>query len=113
MLEQALLAARHVIERNRLVQYAEITCLAQVTADTEYEPHGVIVESAADAVVAALGQGLVLVVAAAVGKLGRCNIDYALAGTLRYLMNKTNQVLVGVTESHASAYAALKERCAA
>ena len=112
MLKQSLLAARYVVKRNRLVKNAEITSFAQVAAYSEYEPHRIVVESAADTVISALGKRLVLMVASAIGKLGRCDIYYALAGTLRNLMHESNQVLVGVTESHASANAALKERCA-
>ena len=94
MLKQALLAAGHVVKRNRLVQDAKITCLAQVTANSEYQPHRVVIEPAAYAVIAAFGQRLVLVVATAVGKLGRCDIYDTFAGTLRNLMYKTYQVLI-------------------
>ena len=66
-------------------------------------------ESAADVVVATLGEGLVLVIAAAVWELRRGDVYYALAGALRHLVNKAHKVLVGVAESHPTANAALEE----
>ena len=50
-------------------------------------------------------------VTATVWELRRGDIDDALAGTTRHLMYKTHKVLIGIAETHTTAYAALEERC--
>ena len=50
-------------------------------------------------------------VAATVRELGAGDVDDALAGTGRYLMNEAYEVLVGIAEAHASTDAALEETC--
>jgi len=50
-------------------------------------------------------------IAATVWELGAGDIDDALTGTSRYLMNEAYQVLIGITEAHASADTALEEAC--
>ena len=48
-------------------------------------------------------------VTASIGELRRSNVDDALTGTAGHLMYKAHQVLVGIPEAHAAAYATLKE----
>ena len=109
VLEEAYFCARLVIERHLLSEDREVARLLNIGYGTEDEPAWVVVETAADIVVAALGEWLVLVIAAAVRELGAGDIDDALAGTGRYLMNETYEVLVGIAEAHASTDAALEE----
>ena len=70
---------------------------------------GIVVETAANIVVVALRNGLVLVVTAAVRKLCRSDVDDALTGAFWYLMDEAQKILIAVTEAHAPAYARLKE----
>ena len=81
VLEERHLGAGLVVEGNHLVKDREVARLLDIRHGAEDEPAGVVVESAADVIVAALGQRLVLVVAAAVGELCRGDVDDALAGT--------------------------------
>lgn len=50
-------------------------------------------------------------IAATVWELSAGNIDDALTGTGRYLMNEAYQVLIGIAEAHASADTTLEEAC--
>ena len=109
--EETHLAAWLVVEWYLLGEDGEISRLLDVGYGSENEPARVIVETATDIVVATLGEWLILVIAAAVWELGAGDVDDALAGTGRYLMNETYEVLVGITEAHASADAALEEAC--
>ena len=70
VLKEAFLTARYVIKGYGFIKDAEITCLTQIAADAEDEPHGVIIEAATDAVIAAFGERLVLMVTASVRELG-------------------------------------------
>ena len=67
----------------------------------------VVVEVAADLGVALLGQRLVLVVAGAVGELGRGDVEDALAGAAGDHVDEAEDVLVRVAEAHAAADARL------
>ena len=107
--EERYLRTRLIVVGHRFVQDAEVARLLDVGHRAEDEPHRVVVESAADVIVAAFRQRLVLVVAAAVGELRGGNVDDALAGTSGYLVHEAHEVLVGVAEAHAAADAALKE----
>ena len=107
MLEEAYFCAWLVVERHLLGEDREVARFLDVCYGTEDEPARVVVETATDIVVAALGEWLVLVIAATVRELGAGDIDDALAGTGRYLMNEAYEVLVGIAEAHASTDAAL------
>ena len=52
-------------------------------------------------------------IAAAIRELCRGNINDTLTGTWRNLMHEAHEVLVRIAEAHATAYAALEERCRA
>jgi hypothetical protein len=109
--EETYLAAWLVIEWYLLGEDGEISRLLDIGYGSEDEPARVVVETATDIVVATLGEWLILVIAAAVWELSAGDVDDALAGTGRYLMNETYEVLVGITEAHASADTALEEAC--
>ena len=86
--EETHLAAWLVIEWYLLGEDGEVARLLDVGYGSENEPARVIVETATDIVVATFGEWLVLVIAAAVRELGAGDVDDALAGTGRYLMNE-------------------------
>jgi hypothetical protein len=109
MLEECNLRAWLVVEWYHLIEDREVACLLDIGHSTEDEPAWVIVESATDIVVASFGERLILVVASSVGELCRGDIDNTLTCTGRNLVYETYEVLVGVTESHASSYTALEE----
>ena len=111
VLEETYLAARLVVERHLLGEDGEVARLLDVSHGSEDEPAWIIVESATDVVVAALGEWLILMIAAAVWELGAGNVDDALPCTGGNLMHKAHEVLVGVAEAHASSDAALEETC--
>ena len=77
------LGLRVVVERHLLVEDREVAGLLEVRGDAEDEPERIVVEAAADVVVAALGERLVLVVGAAVGELRRGDVEDPLAGARR------------------------------
>ncbi len=70
---------------------------------------GSSVEAATDRVVAALGQRLILVVGAAVLELRGRDVQNALPGALGDQVHEAEQVLVRVTEAHATPDAALEK----
>ena len=70
VLHERHLGTRLVVEGHGLVEDGEVAGLLDVGHGAEDEPARVIVEAAANVVVAALGQWLVLVVAAAIRELG-------------------------------------------
>ena len=110
VLEQRHFRTFFVVEGDGLIQDTEVSRFLDVCHRTEDKPHGVIVEAAADVVVAAFGQRLVLVVASSVGELRGGYVDDSFAGSFRYLMHEAHEVLVGVAETHSTTDAALEER---
>ena len=77
MLHQGYFAAGNVVKGGWMLQNSEVTGFLDVCTHCAHKPQRVIVESTADVIVAALGQGLVLVICGAVGKLDGCNINDA------------------------------------
>ena len=108
--EECHLGTRLVVEGYHLIEDGVVSRLLDVSHRTEDEPTGVIVETTTDVVVTTLGEGLVLVVAAAIGKLCRGYIDDALTCTAGNLMHKAYKVLVTIAEAHATPHTALEER---
>jgi len=108
-----MIRTRLIVEGHHLIEDREVACLLDISHGTEDKPAGVIVETAADIVVTTLGQGLVLVVATTIRELCRSDVDDALTSTWRYLMNKAHEVLIGITEAHATTYTTLEETCTA
>ena len=109
VLEEGDLRTGLVVKRYHFVENREVACFLDIGNGTEDEPAGVVVEASADVVISTLGEWLVLVVTSAVGELRRCDVDDTLTGTWWYLMYETHEVLVGVTEPHATSHAALEE----
>ena len=109
VLEEGDLRAWLVVKRHHFIENREVARLLDIGNGTEDEPAGVVVETTADVVVSTLGEWLVLVVAATVRELCRCDIDDTLTGTWWYLMNEAHEVLVGVAETHATSHTALEE----
>ena len=108
VLEHCVLAVRVVVEGNVSVEDAPVAGLLDVGSNGEYHPERVVREVAADISVALLCEGLVLVVASAVGELSRSDVDETLSCALGNLMYKAEDILIGVTEAHASADTALE-----
>jgi len=94
MLVQRRLAALPVVVWNGLVQEACIAGLLEVRSGSEDEPKRVIVEAGPDRVVAAPGEGLILVIRPAIGKLGRSNVEDPLTRALGNHVHEAQQVLV-------------------
>src|SRR5690554_4592138 len=113
MVEERHLGARLVVEGYGLVQYREVTRLLYISGCTEDQPERVIVKAAPNLIVSFPGEGLVLVVAGAIGELRGGDVDDPLAGPLGDLMYKAKQILVGVAEAHAASDTALEVRCGA
>jgi len=109
VLEECHLRAWLIVEGHHLVEDREVACLLDICHSTEDEPAWVVVESAADIVVASFGEWLILVIASAIRELCGGDVDDTLTCTRGYLMNESYEVLVRVTESHASAYTTLEE----
>ena len=102
-----------VVERHGLFEDRPIPGLAHVGGHARDEPERVVVEAAADVVVAALRERLVLVVGAAVGLLRGGDVEDALARALGHEVHEPQQVLVRVAEAHAAPDARLEVRGAA
>ena len=113
MLQKGLLASRHIVKRHHFIKNRKVTGLPDISERAEQKPKRVIIESRADSVIAALGERLILMVAAPVRKLCRRNVKNPCPRPLRNLMHKAYQVLVRITETHSASYSALEEACAA
>ena len=100
MLIQRFFAARLVVEGDRLVEDVPIAALFDISRDAQHQPKRIVVEIASDGVVAAFGERLILVIRAAVFKLGRGDVEDAFAGARRNHMHKAKQVLIRVAEAH-------------
>ena len=94
MLHERDLCPRLVVPWHHLVENGHVASLLYIRHGAEDEPHRVVVESAADIIVTAFCERLVLVIAPSVGELGRGDVDDALSRTLRNLMDKAHEVLV-------------------
>src|SRR5690554_5918565 len=98
-----------VVERHQLVQQRKITGLFNVVNSRQNEPKRIVVKVATNGIVAALGQGLILVIGPAILKLCRSNVDDSLPGSFGNLMHKANQILVGITKTHSTTDAHFKK----
>ena len=107
MLHQRLSLALIVVKGHGLVEDAVVAGLAQISGGARNQPQRVIVKAGAHVPVALFGQGLVLVVGAAVLKLGGSDIEDAAACAFGDHVHEAQQVLAGIAEAHAAADAAL------
>ena len=110
VLVERLLGAGLVVVGDRLVEDRPVAGLLEVGRDADDQPVRIVVETAADVVVAALGERLVLVISAAGGQLRGGQVEDALAGARRDHVHEAEQVLVGVAEAQAAADAGFEER---
>ena len=103
MLHEGLRERFIIIKRHRFIQNRDVAGLADISTDSCDEPERVIVEPAADIGVALLGEGLVLVIRAAVRELRGSDINDPLSGALGNKVHETEQILTGISKAHASA----------
>ena len=103
MLQQGHLGAGNIVEGGGMIEDRKIAGLLDVGTDGAHQPQGIVIEAAADVVVAPLGQGLILVIGGAVGKLDGSDIDDPLPGPVRHDVHKAVEVLAGIPEAHAPA----------
>jgi len=98
----------HVIPGHGLVQDRDVAGLLDVGHDGEHEPRRIVVKPAADVVVPALREWLVLVIGAAIRELRRGDVEDPRPGALGDHVDEAEQVLVRVPETHASTDAGLE-----
>ena len=96
-----------VIKRNLLRQNGGVACLAHIGGGAGNQPERIVVKAAADVGVALLGKRLILMVGAAVLKLGGGNVDNPLSCPVRDQMHKAKKILTGIPEAHAASDAGL------
>jgi hypothetical protein len=108
MLVERRLGARLVVVRDRLVEDRGVPRFLEVCGHAKDQPGRVVVEAAADVVVAALGQRLVLVISAAARQLGGGDVEDSLAGARGNHVDESEEILVRVAEAHAPADARLE-----
>ena len=94
MVQERFFAAGNVIIRDGFIKDREVSGFLDVGDGAKEEPERIVIKTAADVVVAALGEGLVLMVAAAVRELSCGNVQDALTGPFRNLVHEANKVLV-------------------
>src|ERR1035437_2745738 len=111
MVVERRFGARLAVEGRWLVQNAPVNRLLEIGGDADDEPERIVFKAAADVVIAALGEGLVLVIRAAGRQLRGGQVEDALPGARRSHVHKAQQVLIRVAEAEAAAYARLKKRC--
>ena len=110
VLVERLLGAGFVLEGHRLVQDAPVAGFLEVGRDAQDEPVRIVVEAAADVVVPALGERLILVEGPAGFQLRGRDVEDAFARAGRHHLDKSEQVLVRVAEAQAAADARFVER---
>ena len=103
MLKHRLSLAHIVIVRNHLIKNRPVAGFLDVSGNGKDQPQRVIGEISADVGVTLLGKGLVLMVAAAVRELRGSNIDDTLLRAVRNLVHEAENILVGISKSHAAA----------
>ena len=108
VLQKRNLRSGLVVKGHFFIEDAEVSGFPDVGHRAEDEPEGVVSESAADVVVAAFGEGLVLVVTSAIRELRGGNVQDALPGPFRDKVHYAREILVGVAEAHSTADSAFK-----
>ena len=110
MLVERRFGAGYVVVGHRLVEDAPVAGFLNIGANADDQPVGIVVEAAADVVVAALGERLVLVISATGGKLRCGEVEYAFARAAGNHVDKAEQILVGIAEAEAASDARFVER---
>ena len=95
----------------RLIKNAIITGFFQIGGNRCNQPQRIIIKSASDIEIALLCQWLILMICASVRELCRCNINNSFPCAFRNQMYKSEKILTGITESHASSGAGFIIRC--
>ena len=95
---ERLLRAGLVVILDRLVENAPVARLLQIRRHAHDQPERIVVESAANVVVAPLGQRLILVVRPAGWQLRRRQVQNPLPRPRRHHVHKSQQILVRVAE---------------
>ncbi len=108
MLEQRAFAAFLILILHRFLENAPIARFLNIRRHAQDQPQRVVIKAGTDVIIAAAGQGLVLVKSAAALQLRRRQIENSLAGALRDHVHDAQQILGGIAETHAAANAALK-----
>ena len=111
MFKESRSGGQIVVVRNHLVQNRCVTGLAQIRGCSRDEPQWIIVEAGADVCISLLCERLVLMVRGAVLKLRGCDVYDSLTRPLRDQVDKAEEILTAVPESHAAADARLEIRC--
>ncbi len=88
MLIQRRLRAGLIVVGYGRVEDVPVARLLDVSRHRQHQPQRIVVEAAANRVIAPLGERLVLVIGAAVGQLGRGDVENALSGSLGYHVDK-------------------------
>ena len=110
VLVERLLGARLIVVRHRLVEDAPVARLLEIGRHADDQPVRIVVEVAANVVVAALGERLVLVIRAAGRQLRRGQVEDAFARARRHHVHEAQQVLVGIAEAQSAPDARFIER---
>ena len=105
VLEQGPGQRRIVVKVHALIENAPVARLTQIGVNAGDQPQRIVVEAAAHGEVALFGQGLILVIGAAVGELGGGDVQNTLAGPFRDHMHEAEQILAGITEAHPAPHA--------
>ena len=92
-----------VVKRHLFFQNRKISGFTDIGVYCSDKPQRIVVESASDIGISLFGQGLILVVSAAVWKLCGSNVNDTVSCPLWNKMEESQKVLAGITESHASA----------
>ena len=100
VVQEVVPAARPVGVADGRFEDRRVSRLLDVCAGGEDQPEVVVIEVAADLGIPLLGEGLVLVVAGAVGELCRGQVEDALPCTVGDQVDEAEQILVGVAEAH-------------
>src|ERR1035437_7227970 len=113
MLVERRFGAGRIVIGHTLIQDAPISSLFDIGVYSDNEPVGIIVKAAADIVIAAPGERLILVIRAARGQLLGGEVEDAFTGAARNHVHKAEQILVRIAEAEAAADARFIEgRCA-
>ena len=107
VLQQRHFRAGHVVEGGGVLQNGEISRFLHIGADRAHQPQGIVIEAAANVIVAPLGQGLVLMVGGAVGKLDGGDVNDPLPCPVGNNVHEAVKILTGIPEAHAPSGAGL------
>ena len=97
-----------VVKIDHLAENAHVAGFLDVGIHGVDQPQGIVIEAAANVHVAALGQGLILMVGAAVRELSGGHVQNAAPGAFGDQMDEAQQILTAIAEAHAAADAAFK-----